>query len=327
MDLRFVTAEGVEEFDATDVSSFLGRTDGLTWLDIPVWDAEAERVLDDVIGVHPMVVEACRRRNHTPTLHSYENHVFVTLHAPLVGQAGHVHLLELDQIVGRNYLVTVHGPINPAVDPDQAMIETRAVVRRIESGRLRPRSPAEISYALGSAIARRQRGLIAEVAEKLPALEQQVMSGDFRQPEALLDALFLIRHELITARTMAAQSHDVYARISSLDRTFAEEDRALVKDLADQFDRVRSVGDGESQFLFGVIDLYQTRVSTKMSVAMERLAVIAAITLPITAIASIYGMNTISFGETQDVHLLVVLLVMLAISGLLLRWTRKQGWW
>ena len=30
-----------------------------------------------------------------------------------------------------------------------------------------------------------------------------------------------------------------------------------------------------------------------MTVAMERLAVIAAITLPVTAIASIYGMNVI----------------------------------
>ena len=56
---------------------------------------------------------------------------------------------------------------------------------------------------------------------------------------------------------------------------------------------MRSIADGESQFLFGVIELYQTKVNTKMTVAMERLAVIAAVTLPITAIASIEGMNMI----------------------------------
>lgn len=327
MEVRFVTAEGVEELDASQVSASLERVDGVTWIDVPTWSEDAERLLADVLGTHPLVIEACRQRNHVPTGHSYENHFFVSLHAPLLGAAGHVHLLELDLIVGGNYLVTVHGPINPAVDPDQALVETAAVLRRIESGRFRPRSGAEISYALGSAIARRQRGLVSEVAEKLPALEQQVMSGDFREPEALLEQMFLIRHELITARTMAAQSHDVYARIGSLDRSVPEEDRAFVRDLADQFDRVRSVGDGEAQFLFGVIDLYQTRVSTKMTVAMERLAVIAAITLPITAIASIYGMNTIVFEDTHVVHLVVVLLVMLAISSLLLRWARRQGWW
>ena len=42
------------------------------------------------------------------------------------GHRGHVHYIELDQIVGRNYLVTVHGPINPAVDPEVALRETRA---------------------------------------------------------------------------------------------------------------------------------------------------------------------------------------------------------
>jgi magnesium transporter len=327
MELRFIGDDGVREYDAHDLPALLAREDGVTWLDVPEWDEDAERLLTGNLRLHPLVLEACRRRNHVPTLHRYEDHLFVTLHAPLLGQAGHVHLLELDQIVGQRYLVTVHGPINPVVDPAEAQLETRAVLRRAQSGRLLPRSGGELSYALGSAIARRQRAMIAEVAERLPELEGQVMSGDFREPESLLEQLFLIRHELITARTMAAQSYDVYARIGTLDRSVTGEEGARVRDLADQFDRVRSIGDGESQFLFGVIELYQTRVSTKMTVAMERLAVIAAITLPITAIASVYGMNVIVSAHTHVVHLVVVLLVMLAISTLLLRWARRQGWW
>ena len=117
------------------------------------------------------------------------------------------------------------------------------------------------------------------------------------------------------------------ARIGALDRWVPDESRALARDLADQFDRVRSVADGESQFLFGVIELYQTKVNTKMTLAMERLAVIAAVTLPVTAIASIYGMNVIVNQRTHIVQLAVVLLAMVVISGLLLRWARKQGWW
>ena len=68
---------------------------------------------------------------------------------------------------------------------------------------------------------------------------------------------------------------------------------------------MRSLADGESHFLFGVIDLYQTRVTTKMTVAMERLAVIAAITLPVTALASIYGMNVIVNDSTQVAQLVL----------------------
>jgi Mg2+ and Co2+ transporter CorA len=221
----------------------------------------------------------------------------------------------------------VHGTLNPEVEPAEAFVETEGVLARVASRRFHPTSPAEVSYALGSAIARRQRALIGSVAERLPALEQQVMAPQFREPEALLEDLFLIRHELTIGRTMAAQTHDVYARICALDRFVPDSDRSYARDLADQFDRVRSIADGEAMFLHGVIELYQTRVNTKMTVAMERLAVIAAVTLPVTAIASVYGMNMIANSRTHYGELAVVLVVMLAMSAQLLRWARRQGWW
>jgi Mg2+ and Co2+ transporter CorA len=101
----------------------------------------------------------------------------------------------------------------------------------------------------------------------------------------------------------------------------------LLRHLADQFARVRSLADGETMFLVAVIELYQTKVHTKMTVAMERLAVIAAVTLPVTALASIYGMNVIVNQRTHVTQLIIVLVAMLVISGLLLRWARRQGWW
>lgn len=327
MEAWFVQPDGLTRHSSGEIPGLLERTDGITWVDVASWDTEAETTLIEVFRCHPLVVSACRQRNHVPTVHGYASHVFVILHAPLAGQSGHVHMLELDQVVGRNYLVTVHGPLNPAVDLADALRDTDGVRERIEQGRFRPRSAAELSYAIGTSVARRQRALIGDVAERLPDLEQEVMAADFRRPEVLLERLFLLRHELLIARTMAAQANDVYARIGSLERFVPDADRPFAKDLTEQFDRIRSVADGESQFLVGVIELYQTRVTTKMTVAMERLAVIAAITLPVTALASIYGMNVIVNDSTRIVQVVLVLLVMATISGVLLRWTKRQGWW
>ena len=154
------------------------------------------------------------------------------------------------------------------------------------------------------------------------------MASQLRDPEALLETMFLIRHELITARTMAAQCHDIWIADGRRSAGWpTTPTTAYARDLADQFDRVRSLADGESHFLFGVIELYQTKVHTKMTVAMERLAVIAAVTLPITAIASVYGMNVIVNDQTHYLQLSIVLLAMVTISLMLLRWARRQGWW
>ena len=326
MDVRFVDAAGAQGHDSDDVVELLCRDDGFVWVDVPSWDDQVEGFLAG-LGCHPQVVALCRQRNHLPTVHAYQDHWFATMHTPLLGDAGHVHLLELDMVVAPRFLVTMHGPLNPAVDPAESLTETSAVLRRITSGRFVPTTPAEVAYAIGSAVARRQRAAISDVAEKIPGLEQQVMAPQIKEPEALLERMFLVRHELITARTMAATTYDIYARLTSLDRFVDEPDLVFARDLADQFARVRSIADGEWQFLFAVIELYQTRVNTKLTLAMERLAVIAAVTLPVTAIASVYGMNVIVNESTHYGQLAVVLLAMLTISFLLLRWARKQGWW
>ena len=152
------------------------------------------------------------------------------------------------------------------------------------------------------------------------------MSSRLRDPEALLETMFLIRHELITARTMAAQCHDIWTRMAEIGRLADDPDASYARDLAGQFDRVRSLADGESHFLFGVIELYQTKVHTKMTVAMERLAVIAAVTLPITAIASIYGMNVIVNDQTHYMFSCPSCWPsMLAIGLMLLRWAATAG--
>ena len=140
-------------------------------------------------------------------MHVYDDQVFVVLHAPELGSGGHVHYIELDQFVGPNYLVTVHGPLNPVVNPDVAFIDTRQVLHRIERGNLHPHTPLELSYLIGSALVRREIDLVAALARESGRLEQQVTDKDHNDdPEALLEDLFEVGHQLLAIRTMATHS-------------------------------------------------------------------------------------------------------------------------
>ena len=76
-----------------------------------------------------------------------------------------------------------------------------------------------------------------------------------------------------------------------------------------------------------MIEFYRTRTGTKMAVAAERLAVIAAVTLPVTAISSIMGMNVIVNDHTTAGPLALLLGGMAVMSVMLLVWTRRKGWW
>ena len=262
-----------------------------------------------------------------PTFHGYTDHWFVVVHRPHFGRAGHVHLLQLALFIRQDVLVTVHGPHNPEVDEHEVEHDTDGLRARVDSGRITPKTPSELGHALVAGLAREYRDVLGAIATRVAALEHDVMADDLRHPEALLDRMFLLRHELVTVRTMAADAHEVFARMAGVADTPHFDDRSLMADLSDRFGRVRTVGDGERDFLAGVIDYYQTRTATKMTMAMERLAVLAAVTLPVTALASIYGMNVIVNSTTDVGHLLIVLAVMIVVSGTLLRWTKRQGWW
>jgi hypothetical protein len=89
------------------------------------------------------------------------------------------------------------------------------------------------------------------VAEKVAGLEQRVMVDDFRHPEALLEEMFLVRHELLTVRTMAAQCHDIYGRVTALTgRAVPPEITAAAGRPRRPVRRVRNLSDGEKEFLF-----------------------------------------------------------------------------
>jgi len=298
-------------------------------VDVPEWSADVEPVLAEEFRFHPMAIAASRERNHTPRIHVYPDHVFIVIHAPQIGEHGHVHYLELDQFIGERFLVTIHGPLSPAVPLHAAMLETRQVIGRMEAGRLLPTSPFGLTYALVSTIVRRESALVADLARQVGLLEQRVMAAvDEADPQEFLTALFTARHELLTIRTMASQGGEIYRRAITLGRRFApKETIKLMRDLLDQYERVSHIGQSQLEFLMGVTEFYRARTDTKMTIAAERLAVIAAITLPVTALSSVVGMNVIVNERTLWLPLAILLASMLTLSLILLRWAKRQGWW
>src|SRR5690349_5589761 len=128
MEVLLLTDGTVEHHQPADLTALLARGDGMVWVDIPECDEAAVRILTDVFGFHPLAVRDCVQRNRVARVHAYADHVFAVLHAPELGAAGHVHYVELDQFIGPRYLVTVHGPLNPAVDRAVALRETSAVL-------------------------------------------------------------------------------------------------------------------------------------------------------------------------------------------------------
>lgn len=178
------------------------------------------------------------------------------LHSPHAGAAGHVHTIELDQFVGDRYLVTVHGPLGAAADPAAARIEVDALARRLESGRLRPQHAYDLTYALVTAVAKRLREFTARLTADMWNLEYRFQAvvregpaGHLRDPEQFLDELFRARHGFSMARTQAATSRAVFARMYKIKAFGAGRGQKRIDDAVDQFDYLCALAEGQKETL------------------------------------------------------------------------------
>jgi Mg2+ and Co2+ transporter CorA len=324
VDVRLITLDGVQRHTPQEIPALLDGA-GLVWIDVQYWDAETASFLTRCLRLHQRAVHDCTVGSPVPKVHVYADHAFVVLHGPERGAGGHVHHIELDQFVGPNWVLTVHGPMDPDVALDAAYVETRSVARKLDSGRLRPRRAHELSAALVTALIGRMRGHLDALSHEVSGLERQVTAGHLGDPEQFLEELFAVRHGLLTIQTMAASSREVYGWMAR-SAVFGGDGAAQLNDLEDQFRRLAAMAGSQREYLHGVIEFYQTRTGTKMTIAAERLAVIAAVTLPITALSSIFGMNVIVHDQTAVGQLVLVLAVMLIMSAMLLVWTHRKGW-
>ena len=301
---------------------------GWVWLDVAEPDEATAALLADVFAAHPAAISDVVERNHVPRLHVYGRTLFLVLHRPEAGIGGHVHYLELDQFIGPNYLVTTHGPRNPAVPLERLLEETDELADRMLTGRHVPSGPWAASHRIVTMLAITEERYVNRLAREVGALEQRVMAhaGD-ADPQSFLEELFTTRHALLTVRTMASQSAEIYGRaVRLLGDTDPAVNKAL-RDNKDAYDRLSRITASQLDFLTGVTEYYRARTDTKMTIAAERLAVIAAITLPVTAISSVVGMNFVSSNSDRFIPLTVVMVVMIVLSLVLLRWTKRQGWW
>jgi Mg2+ and Co2+ transporter CorA len=331
MDVRLVCKTGVEHYRPDELPRLLERDDAVIWVDIPVCDSRAVDLLTDVFGFHPIAVRDCTERNHVSKVHVYADYVFVVLHAPQVGQGGHVHYVELDQFIGKNYLVTVHGPLNPAVNQAVAEIDTRTVLSRIEQKHLQVGSPFGLSHWIVSALIRRELDLVASLAKESGRLEQRVMlSADRSDPEKFLAELFQAWYILLAVRTMATHSSASFGRLSRMVRFAPETVPPLLADIADQFEMVQTMADGQREFLHGVIEFYQTLISTHMTLAaqtaahtgvqqnddMRKITAWVAIVAVPTAVTGFFGQNVPypGFQATSGFIASMALIIIFAIT-------------
>jgi len=297
------------------------ETEGLRWIHIERPRAVDRAWLEEHFNFHPLDYEDVFSRNQRAKIDEYDDYLFIVLHFPRFDkQVGRLNAAELDLFVGQDFVITM---------PNELLQPVNYLFERCRSNpefrdQLFSKGAGYLLYKIVDDSVDASFPMLRKMGNKLERLEEEIFAG--RSKEIVRD-LSNVKQEIINFRKVVRPQRVV---IADLERTKA---RYIADDLDIYFDDINDASERIWQMLEGYKETVEALETTNESVISHRvnevLRVLTAFSvamLPLTLIASIFGMNVRVPGQGHVEPFWVIIATMLVILVGLLTFFRRRGW-
>lgn len=284
------------------------------WVDFNIPTEEEAKLLDSYFRFHPLAVEDCFHLLQRPKLDHYEKEHFFVMHAINGKTLG---AEEIDMFLGRHFIVTFHLQHSREIEDAWSKIVNQK--KGVDKGHL------FAAYLVMDKLVDQYFPCVYQIEEELHDIENKVTSKSI---QVLMDDIFEIRSKLLKLRRTIIPMRDLLYRVINSDRIEGM-DQLLVyfTDIHDHLLKLAETIDSNREITADLRDNYLSINSNRMNTIMKTLTVMTAIFIPLTFIASIYGMNFEHIPELSwKWGYFAVLGVMLVVGTALMLWFRRKGW-
>ena len=273
--LRAYAPDGDENIVAVDPHGPEAADAPWLWFDVEPADRDDVEALAVRLDLNRHAVEDSTLQTHYPKLDDYDDHLFIVVHG-VTETAGRLDTIELDAFLGENFLVTVHPSASPAID------------WTLENAATRASGPDVVLARLVEASTRRLLPLIDGLDLAIDELEEAAIVGD----GDVVPEIQALRRDTTRLRRVVGPQRDVLASLAK-PRSVLIGSRARLRfsSAFDHTNRVVENLDSARGLLSSILDTYRSTTAEKLNEVMKVLTVYAAILLPLSLIAGIYGMN------------------------------------
>lgn len=264
--------------DLDDLVALEGQS-GLVWLDVETGDPDELDRLGQQFGFDPSAIEDILDIEQLPKYDDYGDHLFVVLHA-LTAAGDRVDTREVDIFVREGLLVTVHA--EPILGINWLWEAVQSHPHLAEKG------ADELFGHLAEVIGRRYFEIANVIEQRIDELAEAALAAD----SSVLGEIQVLRREEATVRTMLRPQRLVISELRIRNRSvIGEQAVGLLDDAYDIHNQVvESLGVARG-LLNDTLDSYRGASAERQANATTVLAVYSAILLPLSLIASWYGMN------------------------------------
>lgn len=314
----------VDDLDAPDTQVDDPRvveTSGLRWIHIDDPRLAHREWLEQHYDFHPLDWEDVYSRNQRSKLDAYDDYLFIVLHFPTFEKAsGRLLTAELDLFVGADYLITISEIPLP---PLQAMFE-RMEAREEQRESMFSKGSGYLLYRIVDANVDAAFPMLRKMGNKLDQLEDDILEG---RSSEIVRAISNAKQEIINFRRIVRPQRAV---LRDLERTkqryLAAEMEIYFDDISDAAERIWDTLENYKEVIEALESTNESVLTHRLNDSFRILTAASVILLPLTLIASVYGMNVPVPGENEPFSFWVVVGLMGLMLVFLTILFRRRGW-
>lgn len=311
------SASSIEDDVAlADIARGLGEP-GVRWLEVEGYgDPALFARLEELHHIPRLALEDVLNGGQRPKVEPYENGLFVVLRVPFAREQLEIEQLSL-YLTGQTLISFVERERSFCTPIHERLAHPESQLRRSDDDYL--------LYRLVDFVVDSYFPIVDGLEARLEALEHEAL----RDPTKVeLRALYAITDEVRRLRRSVQPTRDAVASLRRVqNETFQARTLPYLRDVEDHAARLVDQCDYLGDFAADIRDLIHGSINLRTNRAMQMLAAITAIFIPLSFITGVYGMNFENMPELKWRYGYFAVLGLLALMAAgAWRLMRSRGW-
>jgi magnesium transporter len=296
------------------------EAEGLRWIHIERPRSTERAWLEEHFEFHPLDLEDVYSRNQRPKVDEYDDYLFIVLHFPRFDKnVGRLNAAELDLFVGPDFLITLP---NEPLQPLEFLFE-RCKSREDLREQLFSKGPGYLLYRIVDDCVDASFPMLRKMGNKLERLEEDI----FESPSAeIARDLSNVKQEIINFRKITRPQRAALRDLERTKRYIPEDLEIYFDDINDANERVWDMLENFKEVVEGLEGTNESVLSHRLNDILRILTAFSVVMLPLTLVASIWGMNVAVPGEGSLHAFWIIVVSMVALLAAMLGYFRHRGW-
>src|SRR6266508_1156577 len=299
------------------------ESSGLTWIHLDAPDHDTAVELAERFGWHPLDVEDVLSRRQRTKVDDYadEGYLFGVLHFPVYDKAiQRLNAAELDFFIGPDYLVTLPGV--------ELLPVTRLFRRCQEDERFREqlfsKGSGRLLYEVLDDLFDYCFPILDKIGHKLDTIEDDMFEGFSRE---VVRDISNVKQEIISYRKIIKPERSTLRLLERhVERFLPEALELYFDDIVDAAERIWDLLDNFKEVVEALEDTNESVIRHEQNDVLRVLTIFSVVLLPLTLIASVFGMNVDFPGYGTHVAFWIIVGVMVVTIGGMTAFFRWKRW-